>query len=215
MNDTDASFLILALGRSKTTWLSHLLTYRGWVCDHDRAIYLRSVADVAAYLALPCHGSAETAVAPGWELCRHLAPNLRTVVIRRPIAEVVASFLAVDLQGMATYDEPLMRRNLEYLNRALDRIARQPGVLVLDFADLEQESACSAVWQHCLPHPWDHARWLSQRDWNIQCDTVAQIFHYHTHRNEVEAFKLTIAREMRRLARAGLIGHRRIPHAVC
>jgi hypothetical protein len=195
-------------------WLSRRLSYRGWVCDHDQAVYLRSVADVAAFLALPCHGSAETAAAPGWELLRHLVPDLRTVVIRRPIDEAFQSYLAIDLKGLATYDEPAVRRMLEYLDRALDRVARQPGVLALDFADLEHEDACRAVWEHCLPHPWDRARWLAMRDVNIQCDTLAQIIHYHRNREQVETFKLTIGRELRRLARAGLIGRRRLIHAV-
>ena len=188
MNDAGDPYLICALGRSRSTWLAELLTYRTWTCDHDRSIYMRSVADVAAFFARPHHGSAETAASPGWELIRHLAPNLRTVVIRRPVNDVVAAFLAVDLRGMAIYDAPALRRNIERLDRAQDRIARQPGVLVLDFADLVHEDACQAVWHHCLPYAWDRRWWLALRDRNVQCDTVAQVLYYHRNTAEIDAF---------------------------
>ena len=204
-------FWICAAGRSRTAWFAELLTCGGWRCDHDQALYMRSVDDVVRFFAQPRHGSAESAGAPGWDLVRHLVPDIRTVVIRRPVDEVLASFLALDLRGVATFDPEPLRRNLERLSRAQDRIARQPGVLVVEYADLKHEDACSAVWRHCLPFSWDRARWESLKDRNVQCDVVEQIVYYHANRSGIEAFKVTIAREMRRLVRAGLI-HRRQVH---
>jgi hypothetical protein len=213
VNDAEAPYLILALGRARTTWLARLLTYRGWLCDHDQAPFMRSVGDVARFFAQPCHGSAETAAAPGWELIRFLAPDLRTVVIRRPLDEVIASFLAIDLKGVAMYDEAALRRNMTRLDRALERVAGQRGVLVVAYEDLGQEDTCKAVWEHCLPHPWSRTWYEAWKDRNIQCDTLAQVLYHHAHSAEIATFKTTIGREMRTLARARLIERGRSEHA--
>lgn len=210
----ETPFLVCALARSRTAWLSAFLSYGGWACGHERAITMRDIPDVLDYFAQPRIGTVETAAAFGWDVLRYHVPHLRTVVVRRPVDEVVAAMMAVDVSGVATYDEGLLRSTIMRANRALDRIAAQPGVLAVDFADLDHEDACRAVFEHCLPFEFDRAWWLSLKDQNIQIDTRAHLLYYYQNRDAVERFKRLCMAEMTRLARAGLIGHRSMAHAV-
>jgi hypothetical protein len=198
-------FLVLALPRSRTAWVAELLTYGGWSCYHQQAVRMRSLDDCVAFLRQPRIGSAETSIALGWRLLLHRLPDLRIVTIRRPIEDCVRSMMAVDLRGAAVYDECLMRRTMAREARALDEIEQLPGVLRVEFADLGREDACAAVFEHCLPFPFDRAWWLELRDRNIQADVPGLLRYYQANRRAIDGFKAACRREMSRLARAGLM----------
>lgn len=199
------TFIVYALPRSRTAWLAAFLTYRDWACHHEVAIQMRSVADAVSFLRQPNTGTAETAAAQGFKIIQHHIPDIRSVVIRRPVADVVDAVLNVDVSGVATYDRGLLQRNMEHGARCLDRIT---GALVVDYADLHREDACAAIWEHCLPYSFDRARWEEMRAQNIQADTRAVLQYYFNNRDAVERFKAACKSEMRRLARAGLITNR-------
>ena len=57
-------FIVYALPRSRTFWLSKFLSYGGWACDHDEAVRLRGLDDMQSSLDIPMRGSVETAAAP-------------------------------------------------------------------------------------------------------------------------------------------------------
>ena len=80
-----APFIVYALPRSRTKWLSRFLTYGGWTCWHDVAVGMRSMADVDRFFARPNTGTAETGAAPGWMLLAQRFPDMRVVVVRRPV----------------------------------------------------------------------------------------------------------------------------------
>ena len=213
MNSAGCPFVICTIGRSRTAWLSALLTYQDWRCFYESAVYMRSIADVVRFFGQGNVGTAESAVAPGWDVLRCYVPDLVTAVVRRPVAEVVESFMALRHNGLPLYDEPLLRRIMQHGARALERVARQPGVLTLDYADLATEDACRALWDRCMPHPWPQAWWLSWKDRNVQADVLDQVRYYQANKAAVDGFKRTVHLEMMRLARAGLIGRRRLQHA--
>ena len=52
-------FLVLALPRSRTFWLSRFLAFGGWDCGHDQLRFMRGMEDVKAWLGTPCFGSVE------------------------------------------------------------------------------------------------------------------------------------------------------------
>ena len=204
----DPPFIVYGLPRSRTAWIAAFLTYRDGTCHHAVAITMRSVADVASFFQRPRTGAAETAAAPGARMLRYLVPGLREVVVRRPVADVVDAMLRVDVSGVATYDRAKLVRNMEYNSRALDRVARHKGVLVLDYADLDMEDACSAIFKHCLPYSFDREWWKRLRPQNIQADTKEVLRYYFANREAVERFKVACKSEIRRLAYAGLISNR-------
>jgi hypothetical protein len=198
-------FIIYALPRSKTAWLARFLSYGDWRCHHETAITMRSVADIAALFSRPNTGSAETAGAPAWQIIRHHVPNIRTVVVRRPVEEVVASMLAISLTGGFVYDEAKLRSNMNRVARALDKAAAEPGALVVDYAALSEQDACAAIFEHCLPYRLPQHWWDRLRDRNVQADVSAALRYYHLNRAAVNGFKRTMMTELRSLARAGLV----------
>lgn len=161
-------YVILALPRCRTKWLSVFLTRGDWHCGHEELRHCRSMHDIASWFAQPCTGTVETAAAAFWRL---LPPDVRVVTVRRPIPEVMASFRRGGLQ----FDDEAMKRVLVHADAKLRQLAhRRPGVLQIEYADLEREETCARIFEHCLPYPHDHAWWEAAQAVNIQ----VRIEHY-------------------------------------
>lgn len=197
-------FIVYGLPRSRTAWLAAFLTYRDWRCGHEEAVNMRSMADVRGFFAQPRTGAVETGAAQGWWLIRHHVPNIRMAVIRRPVAQVVESMMAVDVAGVATYDEEKLWRIMRYGERMLAQISAQPGVLTVEFDELAEVQGCAALFEHCLPYPFDAAWWHDMRDQDIQVDVKAFLLRYFANREAVEKFKIECRSELRNLCRAGI-----------
>ena len=196
-------FVVFALPRSRTFWASRLLSYGGWACAHDEAAHVRGVDDVAAWLSQDFTGSVETAAAPFWRLVREFRPDARIAVIRRPVAEVTASLLATGIQ----FDRAVLARHLAKLDRCLDRIERQPGVLSVSYADLAGEDACARLFQHCLGLPHDHAWWERLAPINLQIDLSAQYRYFSAYAGRLKAAEIACVRHIQRGLRAGRVRH--------
>ena len=67
-------------------------------------LFIRGLDDAQAWLSQDCTGTAETAAAPWWRLVRHYRPDIRTLVVRRPVAEVLDSLLRLDMRGVCRFD---------------------------------------------------------------------------------------------------------------
>jgi hypothetical protein len=201
-------FIVYALARSRTAWLSRFLTYGAWTCHHEQAIYMRRPREFFALMRRPNTGTAETAAAQGWQLLHHRVPGIRAVVVRRPVEDAVRSMMNVDLHGAGIYDEGDLRRTLTNAARCLDKISALPGVLTVECSDLAREDACAAVFEHCLPYDFDADWWQGLRHENVQID-AASLFHYfHHNRASVDGFKKACKSEMRSLVRSGSLGQR-------
>ena len=179
-----APFVVLALPRSRTHWLSAFLSYGGWHCGHDEARHCRSLDDVRAWLSQPMVGSVETAASPFWRLLPKLAPDARVVVVRRPVEDVARSLIATGT--IAAEPEALMAPLRRY-DRKLQQIERRlPGVLSVSFADLEQEATCAQVFEHCLQIPHDHDRWARLAAVNIQEHLSVPLRYFTAHRPQLD-----------------------------
>lgn len=204
-NEAADPFLIFALPRSRTAWLAAFLSYGPWRCHHEPAITMRSIADVENFFRVRQTGAAETGASLGWRLLEHHVPELRRVVIRRPVDEVVASMMKVDVGGVATYDEEVLRTAMQRGDRALAELSTRQDVLTVDFKDLDREDACAAIFEHCLPYKFSRAWWESLKDQNIQKDVRSVLLYYYTHRAAVESFKAACKMELWRLVKSGMI----------
>jgi hypothetical protein len=200
-----APFIVYTAGRSRTAWLSEFLTYGRCHCHNEIAVRLRSMEDVRALYDIPGTGSAETGAAPAWQLIQHYVPGIRSVVVRRPLEDIIASFARSEVAHIATIDEPRLRRIIAYENRCLDKISAQPGVLTVDFADLHKRDVCAAIFEHCLPYRFDEGWWLSMKDRNIQSNVTDIFGYYRDNRDGVEGFKRAAKRQLTVLARAGTL----------
>lgn len=134
---------------------------------------MRSMDDVKAWLSQPNTGAIETAIAPWWRLLDTLAPGTNVVVIRRPVADVVESLMRIP---GCQFDRTVLERDMTRLDRKLAQIsARYPNAMSVDFADLDREDACAAIFEHCLPYEHDSARWKVLAPINIQINMPAMI----------------------------------------
>lgn len=141
-----APFIIYALPRSRTFWLSKYLSHGVWKCGHDQLQHIRALDDIKSLLDMPGYGSVETAAAPWWRLIHAMRPDIKTAIIRRPVTDVVESVLATGVP----FDKPKLIRAMQRMDAKLDQIAaRVPGVLSVGFDDLNQEAACARLYEHC------------------------------------------------------------------
>jgi hypothetical protein len=164
-------FIVLALPRSRTAWLSRFLTYGDWMCGHEELRHTRSLNDVTAWFSQPNIGTAETAAAPWWRMLDRFAPGARILIVRRPVSEVVDSLM--NIPGLF-FDRAVLERTISKLDRKLDQIkARRDNVLSVNFDDLNDETVCAAAFEHCLPHAHDHEHWARLAPVNVQIDMPA------------------------------------------
>lgn len=164
-------FVVFGLPRSRTAWLAKFLSYREWHCGHDELRHCRSLDDVQAWFSQQATGTVETAGAPWWRLLERFAPDAKVVVVRRPVEEVLDS-----LTRLAGFDVPALTRAICQLDCKLDQIAaRVPNVLSVQFADLEKEETCAALFEHCLPYKHDSEHWAQLAAVNVQINFAALI----------------------------------------
>ena len=180
-------FFILGLPRSRTYWLSKFLTYREWTCGHEELRHIRTMEDAKSWLAQPFTGSAETSLAPFWRL---LPKDARLVIVRRPVSEVKDSLLRLNLGGSGAFDPIALDGLLKRLDAKLDQIeARWRGPIIeVQFAGLSSETACKAVFEHCMPYEFDAEWWQTVSQFNLQCDMRALMRHSKAFAPQMERF---------------------------
>jgi hypothetical protein len=159
-----APFIIFALPRSRTKWLSAFLSYGPWVCCHDALLDLDCVAALRALLASPHTGLSETAMAFAAPLIRRHFPEARFVVVRRELEEVRGS--------LAEHGWHYPEGMLEAMAAQVDAVSAMPGTLTVAYDDLATEAACRAIFETCLDLPWDREWWQAFDATNIQIDMV-------------------------------------------
>ena len=177
-------YVIFALPRSRTAWLSHFLTHGEWVCGHEELRHMRSLEDVKAWFRQPCTGTIETAGAFWWRLLEKLAPGTRVVVVRRPVGEVIESLMAIP---GCTFDRGELEATMGRLDRKLDQIeARIANVVSVRFDDLSNEATCAALFEYCTGQEHDRDRWEAMAPINIQVNMRALIRYCAAYRPALE-----------------------------
>ncbi len=177
-----APFVVFGLPRSRTAWLSVFLTHKDWVCGHDLIAEINSASDLRQMLEQPNTGTVETGIGYAWPLIRYWFPEARFAVIRRPLAEVRASLL----------NQGLTLERLENDEATLDQIAALPGTLSVTFAELNTETGCRRLFEHCLGTPMDTGWWSGLAEQNIQIDFARRKTEMTLHRERV----IGVAREL-------------------
>lgn len=192
--DGHAPFVIFALPRSRTYWLSKFLSAGEWHCGHDELRYCRSLDDAKAWLSQPYTGTVETAAAPWWRLLRAYAPNARVVTIRRPVEEVVASLLRID--GVV-FEPSALTKRMRQLDAKLGQIeARVANCRSFRYEDMRRPNVCRDIFQFCLsgqgePPIWDHRRWDGLATQNLQCSLPAMVRYIRANFEQLEKLAKT------------------------
>ena len=105
-----------------------------------------------------------------------MRPDIKTVVVRRPLDDVTRSLLG---SCGTPFNEAKLRRDMERLDAKLDQIAaRVPDALVVTFDELATEQGCAKVFEHCLGLPHDPAWWRKLAPVNLTISFPAAV-RYH------------------------------------
>lgn len=175
-------FIVLALPRSRTFWLSSFLTYREWACGHDELRHVRSFTDIRSWFSQPCTGSCETAAAFYWRL---IPEGVRIVIVRRPVEQSVDSMMRTMPPGV--FDREMMTRYLTREDFKLAQVARRREALVVGFDDLKNEETCAKIFEYCLPYPHDHEWWRLLNGINLQINMLQFMRYTVAHRPQLDA----------------------------
>lgn len=154
-------FMVMSLPRSRSTWMSYYLAYRGTQVGHDLLVECGSIWQFEDALR-QCDGTCETAAMVGWKLIVQKHPLMRLVVVKRPHEEVVKS--------LATKGFVVDPQFIEDRAHMLDAVSNLPGVLTFTYEQLNEESACKEIFEFCLRVPFDYAWWDDLRRKDIQID---------------------------------------------
>lgn len=176
-------FLVMALPRSRTAWLSKFLSYGPWYCGHDQIRYFRGLDDVKSWCAQPFIGSAETIAPMYWRLIGEFMPEGRVLIIRRPVHEVVESVLK---QGIIGVDRPKLINNMRKIDAKLDQAEnRLPNCISVNFDELNDPEICKIAFEHCLGLEFNYKWWEYWDRVNVQINFDSMTRYIWTHMTQL------------------------------
>lgn len=187
MQEISRPFVILALPRSRTAWLSEFLSYGGMTCAHDLAPECASISEFMTRLAA-YDGTVETGAVVGWRLIRRYIPQAQIIVVKRQVAEVKASLRAVGLTPIPG--------EIEARGRLLDECAAALGVLSFTYDQLDDPEICRRIFETCCGFWLDRAWYDRCANRNVQVDVPIQVARLIANRDRIAAFKAEVAREL-------------------
>lgn len=155
-------FVVLAMPRSMTFWLSCFLSYNGRRVDHDASRFFTCRADIGRYF-LRGGSMTDTALGAIWhDVCDAMPSGLRVAVVHRHPDQVNDS-----LDRCGLHPVPWLH---DYAAR-LDRIDGQH----YEFGTLTREPYISSLFEYCLGVPFDQRWWRQLRNINLQADIPATL----------------------------------------
>lgn len=191
-------FIVLALPRSRTAWLSEFLSYPPKKCGHDIAAESSSIADFINRLS-PLDGTCETGAVLGWKLLRTVFPEAKIIVITRPMLEIKRSFARF---GIVPLDGELESRRL-----MLDACSASPGVTTFEYEQLDDPMVCKWIFETCLEIECGRWWYESLAGTNIQVDMGKQLAALYARQPQLSNFKREVAAAVKRLdGGAGCLG---------
>ena len=181
---TSKPFIVFALPRSRTAWLSHYLGAGGqYQVGHDIGIDCNRPEDFLTAYQAGMVGTVETGAVIAWRLIREAMPNIKMICIRRPIGEVQASLARFGI----TADDELMERNA-----ILDSLERVPGIDTVDFNSLRSWQCCKWLFEHCHGVSWSPDWYNACAQVNIQIDMGKRLIELATRYDSMLALRTEI-----------------------
>lgn len=150
-------FFVTGLPRTRTAWLSNLLTTSNSICLHDALRAARTRDGLLALSSLPYVGVADAFLAL---FPSAIAPGDPLVVINRSYD---------DVHGRMAQLWPGSERMLPSLYAALDTLKSSHAHIEIDFRDLDDPHYVSAIWHYCVPGiSWDGDRYEQLRRLKVE-----------------------------------------------
>lgn len=126
-------FIIYSLPRSRTVWLSKLLTYDDWECMHDPLDHFQGdLAAIANWLRQPKRGIIDTGLVQHWRQMKQLVPEAQVMTVRRDELEVWDSMRRIGQEFP-----------IAFLYQHLQDIEKEQGVRRIEFGDINDPAVCN------------------------------------------------------------------------
>jgi hypothetical protein len=159
-------FVVFSLPRSRSAWLSVLLSANGGPVGHDIGIETDTPDDFIQELKAR-GGTCETGAAFAWRQIKAAIPNVKFAVVARDPDEVIKSLAKF---GLTNYDEEIYKRWEQ-----LVEIASEPDVFVCDYQNLNDNQVVAELYKYCTGADVPLA-WISKlQDMNVQVDMQARL----------------------------------------
>jgi hypothetical protein len=132
-----------------------------------------------------------------------MRPDIKTVIVRRPIDQVISSLNATGVP----FDQPKLAAQMRRMDAKLDQIeARVPGAISVPFADLNHEEVCARIFEHCTGMPHD-PKWFSMMSGlHLTCDLDALMRYFQAHLPQLERVgRLAKQRMLAKISAGGVV----------
>ena len=189
-------FVVFALPRSRTTWLSHFLSYGGLAVGHDLGPHANTCQEFFDSL-WPLTGTVETGAQDAHRLIRRAMPIAKFATIRRHPIDVADSLTQF---GQMQYDEMARR------DTVLDEI-EAAGAMSVSYESLKDARVCADLWEHLLPGvKFDFDWWRYMDRINVQTGVPGQLQMLTERRSQIAQLKTEIAKRHGRQDRPHWLG---------
>jgi len=135
-------------------------------------------------------GAVEINAVPAWRIIRKELPDLKTVLIRRPLLEVMRSFAMADRTDGNISD-------LAAMDAMLDLIATQPGVMSVEYRALETPVMCKWLFEHCLEIEADFDWYINVAQLHIQINREEELALRPKMQSKLDAFRADVLERMK------------------
>lgn len=150
-------YIVFALPRTRSFWLSKFLSYERLKCEHDDWLGLNHRPWF--------NGSVETGMIPYWRSIKTIYPDIKMVTLRRPINEVISSLMKLELP---VHVNQMIEVTKLCIHHMYELENEHPEALKTSYAELGTEDGCAKVFQYCISKPFDHKWWMHMKDQNLQ-----------------------------------------------
>lgn len=174
-------YLITGMPRTRTAWLSNLLTYGPSFCVHE-LVTVQGIDGAAEYLdrlLFKHKGASDSGAGWVWRKLLEKFPKIKVLRVTRPCKEAAAShhryFTANPLPGIETPSLSMTELLCLTLNDQLDHMAKvlpAGQYREVDFTDLHNEPTCAWIWEWLVPsEPFNRERWALLNKMRINLDS--------------------------------------------
>jgi hypothetical protein len=159
-------YFVLGTPRSRTAWLAEFLSTEDRPCAHEPSRRLRGRAAFLDWLMQPGMAASDSVLTLRWRDILAAQPAARILLVRRPVRDVVASFVR------AGYWAPALERLVQRIDDEIAAILQSGHkVMFVPFDRLEREDVCAAAYLWCNGAAVPAGRWLTMKD----CKVLASI----------------------------------------
>lgn len=152
-------YFILGLPRSRTTWLSVLLSQGKDICYHEKSLEFSSLESLKIFCEEnPNCGISDTALILHWKWIRQNIPEAKIILINRNINEVIKSVQEIGL--------PL--DSLPFLKEKLEEAKLDPEIVQIEFSDLNKKQYCKIIYEYCKEEPLNDSWYEAVRGIEMQ-----------------------------------------------